>query len=227
MEKKTVVNLISESDDKNIIVSPRGNGELYLPYFKEESHFVNNIEYIKFIRGVESLIRRSKEYKAYISYLKNTVGLKRCMVFGNIDDEKAPVEMHHGPIFTLFDYVELCTVATFRDKKQSVSSFRIADYVLQDHFDNLIQVVMLCEAAHEAVHPDPNKKDVKPEFVNIDSAWGDLIGYINKYGSYFNYSHVHRIKRYMKEYTEHKEAPGERFTVFKEAMKKWNPGEFK
>lgn len=227
MSEKIVVNLVSSEDEHNITVAPIENKSLYLPFFKEEQHFINNVEYVKFAKNVEHLVRMSREYKAYIAYLKGTVGLRRCMVFGSIDDEKAPVEMHHGPIFTLFDYVELEIISEFRTKNHPVSSFRIADRILQNHFDNVIQVVMLSEAVHLAVHPDPKKKDVKAEFIDIDSAWGDIIEYINRYGQFFSYTHMQKIKRYMKEWEEYKKTPTSKFSVFKEALKKWTPGEFK
>ncbi len=219
-EQRTVVNLVSESDEKNnIIISPIGNKDMYLPYFKEEKHFVVHTEYVKFVKSVEALIRRSKEYKAYISYLKGTVGLKKCMIFGNVDDDMAPVEMHHGPIFTLYDYVEIELISVFKKNKEPVSSFRIADHVLQNHFDNIIQVVMLSEAAHLAVHP--TKKEVKPEFVDIDSAWGNIVEYINRYGSYFSYNHVMRLKRYMEEWQKFKKEPNSKFSVFSKVINKW------
>lgn len=218
-EKRTVVNLVSEDDKKNIIVSPIGYKDMYLPYFKEEKHFIVHTEYIKFVKSVEQLIRRSKEYKAYISYLKGTVGLTKCMIFGNVEDEYAPVEMHHGPIFTLYDYVEIELISVFKKKKESVSSFRIADHVLQNHFDNIIQVVMLSEAAHLAVHP--TKKEVKPEFVDIDSAWGNIVEYINRYGSYFSYNHVMRLKKYMAEWQKFKSEPNSKFSVFNSVINKW------
>lgn len=214
---KQVVNMVSTTKGTDITVAPIENGELFLPYYKKEVNFVNNGEYVKFIKSVENLIRRSKEYKAYIAYLKQDIGLNKCMVYGNIDDEKAPIEMHHGPIFNLFDYVEITLIHFFKTNNELVSTFHIADQVLKDHFDNIIQVVMLSEMVHIAAHP--KKKEQKPEFINIDSAWGDLIAYLNKYSNCLNYTHIHRIRRYVEEYEKRNSNNNDTISVFKNVIK--------
>ena len=219
MGEHVVANMVSTKDGQNLLVAPKSNDNLFLPYFKQEINFINNSEYVKFVKSVENLVRRSKEYKAYIAYLKQDVGLTRCMVYGLIDDEKAPIEMHHGPIFNLFDYVEITLVSFFKKEGSLVSSFRIADQVLKDHFDNLVQVVMLSEMVHTAAHP--KKKDLKPEFIDIDSAWGDVVKYIQKYSSCINYSHIHRLRRYVDEWERHRNGDSPTVTVFKEVLKTW------
>ena len=222
MKKKsedTLGNLISTQDDQNIEIAPDANRNLYLPYYKQEIHFINNTEYIKFVKSVENLIRRSKEYRAYIRYLKEDVGLRQCVMFGNITDDKASIEMHHGPIFTLFDYVELTIVNEFKKPDGFVSSFRVANQVLEDHFNNLIQVVMLSEMAHKAVHP--SKKEVRAEFIDIDSAWGDIVGYLQKYSHCVNYSHARKIKKYINEWEKQKKDDGRTVSIFREIVKKW------
>lgn len=219
MSDKVVVNMVSTQEGSDVKVAPIENTELFLPYYKKEINFVNNSEYVKFIKSVEQTIRRSKEYKAYIAYLKQDCGLNKCMVYGSIDDEKAPIEMHHGPIFNLFDYVEIALISFFKSDKCLVSTFRIADQVLQDHFENIVQVVMLSEMVHIAAHP--KKKEQKAEFINIESAWGDIVSYLKKYSHCLNYSHIHRLRRYIEDWERINKEPNSTVSVFKEVVDKW------
>jgi len=219
-QQREFINLISEKESEDSLrVTIKDNKDLFLPYYKKEINFINNAEYIRFVKSVEALIRHSKEYKAYISYLKNDVGLNHCMIYKHINDDIAPIEMHHGPIFTLFDYVEITIVYFFKKENGLVSSFRIADQVLQDHFDNIIQVVMLSEMVHNAVHP--KGKNVKPEFIDIDIAWGDIVSYIQKYSNCFTYGHIFKIKRYIDEWEERNKHNSERISIFKTILEKW------
>jgi hypothetical protein len=147
------------------------------------------------------VIRTSKEYSAYIKYLKDIVGLRQCALYRGIDDTKAPIEMHHGPIFTLFDIVEIQIAYLFK-KGLPINSFRITHNVLKDHWNNLIQVVMLCKAAHVAIHNERDRNR-KRYFIPQERSWGDINGFINKYYDAFTINHYEKIKRYIKEYNEY------------------------
>jgi hypothetical protein len=213
-------NLVSTTTETNVKIAQEKHQIFQIEYNKKENSFMNATEYVKFIKSVEGLIRHSKEYAAYIAYLKSDVGLKSCCIFGNIDDSVAKIEMHHGPIFTLYDYVEITLTHLFKNK-ENINSSNVAYNVLQDHYDNLIQVVMLCEAAHTAVH---NFKGDKKFFVSIDSAWGDITEYLKKYSDGLNVTHVQKLKQYMTNYTLFKntdEKESNRTMIFKEELKQW------
>jgi hypothetical protein len=160
------------------------------------------LDLIKFIKDVEAVIRGSKEYYAYIKYLKEEVGLRNCALFQEINDGIAPIEMHHGPIFTLFDLVEI-KIAYFYKNNLPINSYRLAHYILKDHWDNIVQVAMLCKAAHEAVHNPTMNRNCK-YFLSGELAWGDINEYINRYHEAFSINHYNKLKEYEKQYNIHK-----------------------
>lgn len=155
-------------DSKNKVIK----GDFFhLPFYKKD--FFDVTDYVKFIKSVERLVRSSNEYRHYISYLKEEVGLNHCMLQPNITDELADIEMHHGPILTLFDYCEIvCNY--FLNKKEGINTFKIAHIILQEHFENNVQVVMLTETNHQALHAGK-------VFIHPSQAWGNLNNFINKY----------------------------------------------
>lgn len=143
----------------------------HLPFYKKD--FFEAAEYVKFIKSVEKLIRRSKEYKHYISYLKEEIGLRYDALQPNITDDLTDIEMHHGPILTLFDYCDIVT--NYHIKQGSgVNTFMIAQEVLELHFENIVQVVMLSETNHQLVHAGKI-------FVHPNQAWGDVNKFIERY----------------------------------------------
>jgi hypothetical protein len=199
----TLENLTSTSlaDTGNIVIAPKNQERfIYLPFNKKDKYFSNPNDLYKFIKDVELTIRTSKEYSAYIKYLKESVGLKQCALYSEIDDTKAPIEMHHGPIFTLYDIVEIQIAYLFK-RELPINSFKLARNILKDHWDNLIQVVMLCKAAHVAVHNDRSSTKNKGRyFIPPERSWGDINGFIKKYYMALSINHYEKIKRYINDY---------------------------
>ena len=147
------------------------------------------MDFVRFIKGTEALIRKSKEYSAYIAYLKTKVGLRSCALFHNIDDTVAPIEMHHGPIFTLFDIVSIILNDFLRQNKK-IDSCRITDAVLDEHFDLRVQVVMLATTNHEAAH----NRDL---FLHVNQGIGDITSFIDMYKDSLDDIHKYKIWNYI------------------------------
>ena len=166
------------SNDSNVIPIIDSSRSMYqIPLYKDIDYFANIESYVNFIKGCERAVRTNDRYKKYIYYLKNVVGLNHCQVLPDIErDEKGKIEieMHHGPIFTLYDYCEIM-IEYFLIKKKKISTFRIADAILDEHQKNRVQVVMLLATVHEEVH----NRNI---FINYKQAFGDLNGFVKKYG---------------------------------------------
>lgn len=220
VSKTDLLNLNSvEKDNGNIVVGRTGYEKfIHLPLNKKDKYFMNPVDFIKFIKDVESLVRKSKEYSRYIAYLKNEVGLRSCTLFHNIDDSVAPIEMHHGPIFTLYDIVEI-QVAYMFVHGEAINSMSVANNVLKDHFDNIIQVTMLCEMAHKGVHSFAKTKDSK-FFLSADGSFGDFRKFVEKYKDSLTVQHVAKIKNYFKLYNEYSETKNSS-PMFEAVMTMW------
>lgn len=165
------------TDDKSVPTVDSSRSMYQIPLYKNAEYFSNIDSYVNFIKGCERQVRQNDKYRKYIYYLKNTIGLKHCQVLPEIEPDeegKIEIEMHHGPIFTLYDYCEIM-VEYFLLKNMKISTFRIADMILDEHMKNHIQVVMLLSTVHEEVH----NRNI---FINYKQAWGDLNAFVRKYG---------------------------------------------
>lgn len=173
--------LVSSDDTQDVIMM-----------YKPRDFFDDDVSYTKFVKAVEALVRKSDDYKAFVNWVKNILGVNFCQVSSQIIDGDATIEMHHGPLFTLFDYVSI-VLNDFIQRGKKISTYRVADAVLQEHFDLRVQVVMLAKTNHEAI----DNRDI---FLNMRQGIGNVNAFIQKYAralddeqkykiwSYINYS---------------------------------------
>jgi hypothetical protein len=170
---KTLPNISYETEGTTSIVdSP--SSMFMLPFEKDEEYFSNLESKTRFIRKTEALIRKDKRYKKYINVLKKKVKLNKCQVLSGLTDKDCTIEMHHGPIFTLYDICDI-VIAYYLKHHYKITTFAIADTVLKEHWKNHVQVVMLSTTIHQEVHD-------RELFINVRQAWGDLNAFLRKYG---------------------------------------------
>lgn len=188
-----------------------------LPFYKDSNYFANLDNFINFIKATETLVRTSKYYSRYIKYLKEDVGLNFCQVLSNIkqEDETSPVtiEMHHGPILTLFDYVSIVVDhMLYNDEK--INTYKVADIILEEHFKNNIQVVMVSKTVHEEIH-------LNNIFINTKQAFGDLNAFIEKYKDGISDEQLNKINKYI-ELSEQNDSYDKGILDLRDKIKCWN-----
>ena len=169
---KTLPNIEYSTEGKTSVVD--SVSALYkLPFEKNDEYYSNLESKVRFLKGCEKLVRKSDRYKKYIFLLKKKCKLNKCQVLSRLTDNDCTIEMHHGPIFTLYDYAEI--ISDYHIKKgDEITTFDIADELLDLHWYHKIQVVMLSSTMHEEAH----KRDI---FINMNQAWGDLHGFLELY----------------------------------------------
>lgn len=170
--------LISSDDTTDVIMM-----------YKPTDYFVDPTAYSKFVKSVERMVRHSDDYKAFLSWIKSVLGLNFCQVSSNIVEGDATIEMHHGPIFTLYDYCSIIlNDAIMRNEK--ISTFRIASKVIEEHFAMRVQVVMLAKTNHEAI----TNRDL---FLNIRQGVGNVDAFIKKYANALDDEQKYKIWSYL------------------------------
>ena len=181
--------IIYRNDSEGGPTMDSDNSFYEIPFDKSREYFDNITNWTNFVKGVEKLVRTDDRYNKYISYLKKECKLNRCQVLKDVNDDDCPIEMHHGPIFNLF---EICAIVTeyFILHNWRTTTFRVADQVLKDHHDNMIQVVMLSETIHEEVH-------AHNIFINYHQAWGDMNRFIQKYNKAIGYEYRYKLNQYL------------------------------
>lgn len=165
-----------------------------IPFYKDDDYFFSIENEVTFIKAVEKIVRSSKYYSRYIAHVKNDLGLNYCQIKGNIvEDEEADIvdliEMHHGPVLTLFDVVSII-LNHMIIHNQKITTFNVARKVLEEHYAHRVQTVMLCKTVHEMVHD--NKI-----FLNYKQGLGDLYSFLELYYDGLDKTQINVINGYI------------------------------
>lgn len=208
---------VTYKDNGNPTVSS-DTAEYEIAIDKDKYFFMVQENYVNFIKGVERLVRTSDDYTDYIAHLKE-MGLTRCQVLGNVDSNlsekghKVSVEMHHGPIFTLFDYVG-AIVTHMLKHNIPVTTPRVAKIIMDEHWAGNIQTVMLSSSVHEAL-------DSGKVFISLKQAKGNLNGFIKKYEDGITEFQKEKINKYIALSEEHESTDSGIFDL-QETMHDWS-----
>lgn len=195
----------------------------YLPYDKGEEYFSMYENEVHFYKGVEDLVRHHPFYKTYIKYLIEVVGMKTCQVLSNIeipDDKKSKVviEMHHGPILTLFDIAQIVTTFWRKKSYPNITTCFIANEIIEEHRQNRIRVVLLSKSVHQQV----TEGNV---FLNYNMGFGDTEAFLVKYREGITRPIAEKINKYIKQSEEHDSFDNDVFKLA-ERFKEWGNNDF-
>ena len=142
----------------------------YLLFNKNEEFFSVYENEIVFYKGVESLVRKHPFYSKYINYIIDVVGIRTCQVLSNIEVEenkkkqKVTFELHHGPILTLFDTVQIvCNWLRFHGDT-NITTFKVAKIIIEEHRLNNIRTVLVTKSVHQQIHENNIQLSYKQGF---------------------------------------------------------------
>ena len=168
------------------------NDKAYVTFYVENHKILKDYDdYEAFIKGVEHAVRKDDRYPDYVGKL-HRAGLNKCAILGNLtdSDSEAELEMHHGPIFNLFDICDIVTRALISRKVDNITTFMVADHVLYEHELDNIQVVMLSKVAHKSTHNGDS-------FIHIKATVGRIDRFIDRWRDGLQRDHKQYIKRYI------------------------------
>lgn len=177
-----------------------------IKYYKTNADFCYDLEYtVSYIKKIEALVRKDPRYTSYKAYLLEC-GFNKCAILGNIDNDKAELEMHHGPIFTLFD-ISFIVLNKRRNKGEKISTFRIAKEVLDIHYKNMVQIVMLSKSVHEQDHENTG-------FISMRHCCaGNIFDFLEEYGDGLEAEHRIKTLDYLRASTKYDSDFGDVFKL--------------
>ena len=150
------------------------NCEWDLQFYATESSFVDIEFYKRFLENAIRAFRTSRTYTKYKGYLMS-MGMNRCQILGNIDENMADLEMHHN-FLTIFDIALMITEHTIRTKGY-ISSFDLVKLLKEEHRNNRIPLVMLSKTVHQLYH---NNEDFVIPAQYCFGYWQELLVKYNK-----------------------------------------------
>lgn len=107
----------------------------------------------RFINRIKRSCRASMEYKDYIGFLRDNIGMDACAFFNNIHKEKGRkirIEVHHAPL-CLEDIVKT-VLKKYEDNGMPINDLMICREVMQLHYGNMVGLIPLSKTLHEVIH---------------------------------------------------------------------------
>lgn len=153
----------------------------------------------RFIKDVESRVRRSFEYKKFISYIRDYMQMNQDAFLEGVDNKETfdiKIEIHHYP-FTLHDIVEII-INKRSYYKESLSVNMVAKEVMECHYKMMVGLVPLAQTTHELTH---NGK----LFISSDKVMGRYNLFIEYYKPFIEPYMLETISR-IEKYSEEKQS---------------------
>lgn len=181
-----------------------------LKFKKNKKDLAEYDTYVRFVNAVKHMVRQDLRYVNYKKACYD-MGLDRCQFHANLTSEMCPIELHHGPIFSLFDVCAIVTDQLLHDEDE-INTFMVADKVLTYHENHSIQFTMLCETCHEAA-------ENKSIFIAYEQGFGQLDKFIksNKKGISAEIKSV--VKDYLKASKAHGAVDNKIYEIFDRVKK--------
>lgn len=107
----------------------------------------------RLIKRIERIVRGSGEYRDYIAFLRQNIGMDACAFFNNVSkqsNKKVRIEVHHTPL-TLYDITKI-VVEKYIQTGEEIDDLLIAEEVTRIHYNNQVGLIPLSKTLHEVVH---------------------------------------------------------------------------
>lgn len=139
------------------------------------------LNYKDYIKTIEQMFRRSKEYKAWVAYIYDSNSFVTSPDYTDIvlnDNDDFTSECHHT-IFTLYDIAEIVTVKMLEDC-DFVTSWDVCKKLSEIHLSDQVCCTVLSKSMHEAVHLGVRHVDANTPGLHL----GNVEEFMQEYSDY-------------------------------------------
>lgn len=178
---------IDYTNNDNLTITS-SNVPFEISFNKDRSYFMNDLNFKTFIKACERLVRKNPDYIQMVDEIRE-IHMDHCQVLGNISRYDAELQLHHGPMLTLFDYC-MIVLNYYLNSNQTVNTFKVARTVIDEHMAGHVQFVVLCKTVHQLI-------DSGQIFINLNQAIGNIIPFLTKYKSGITNNMKDKINEYI------------------------------
>lgn len=181
-----------------------------IPYRKGKDDLTELTDYVKFVKGAESLCKKHPDYEVIIDTVRQMQ--PHCQFLGNLSVDDVEIQVHHNCL-THFDICAIITNALIK-RGEKVTTFEVARRDLLEHKLEHVQLVCLSTSVHQAV-------DTGEVFINLNQGVGNLRAFIEKYRDGIDDIYKEKLNKYIRMSKEFKSTDSNIFELAQD-LKKWN-----
>lgn len=185
----------------------------YVLSFEQTRETLIDVEkYKHFIENAIYRFRKSRSYKGYKSYLI-MMGMDRCQVLGNINNEMADIEMHHN-FLTIYDIAILISQHILNTIGR-ITTFDLVALLIQEHRNNNIPLVMLSKTMHQQIHSNNEL------YIPLSMTFGNWPNLLIKYRYGITLDIAYKCIKYISKCQQNNELNGSEYFQLKETIESW------
>ena len=160
--------------------------------YYENSVILNYDDLQKKIPLIERLFRNSREYKNYISYIRESNNIRGCAFFTDKDTDDVDIEIHH-----IINLYSICDIAGRKlldtlDNDKFLFTYDILKEVIEIHMKDLIPVISLTRTIHQFYHSGQYELPKNSKELHL----GNYRKFIQEYKNYLNKEEISKIYTY-------------------------------
>lgn len=147
----------------------------------------------RYIKGIKSIVRQSREYKRLMQFLKYKCEMNECFFLPAVKkyrDSKVQIEIHHTG-FVIEDIIKIVLKKRYANN-ESYSQIDVADEVMLDHYKGWISLTALSSTAHELIHEENSSLFIPLHMVDF----GDINKFYEEYQNYIDYETKQKFEQY-------------------------------
>ena len=135
----------------------------------------------EFIKEVESIFRKSYEYKKLLAYYRGTEDENSCIFLSDIDFSKKGLTLEFHHIIRLYDLVAIVSKELLSKGYKSITTFDVANRLMELHYQNIIPYTFLSKTMHQVQHSEEDSKyqipleDIKGNYKEFLKEFKDYI----------------------------------------------------
>lgn len=160
-----------------------------ISFYKTKDYFMKLDNYVNFIKNVVKLVRKHPDYDLWVNRIREEQ-IDHCQVLGNISRFDAELQVHHGPLFTLFDYCMIVLNYLISKDYDKITTFKVAELVILEHVAGHVQGVVLCKTVHQLI-------DTGEIFINLNQGIGNVNAFIDTYKEGIDEKMKEKINNYI------------------------------
>lgn len=152
--------------------------------------YKNSRDKDKLIKRIERYIRSSMEYRDYVAFLRENIGMDACAFFSNISKSNGKhvrIEVHHEPL-RLYDLVAI-VLEKYEQQAIPLNDLMISEEVMKIHYKNQVGLIPLSKTIHQVIHN--SDKLVIPAYM----IYGDYNQFVKEYGDYMDEYQIGKIEK--------------------------------
>ena len=153
-------------------------------------NYKNSRDKDKLIKRIERYIRSSMEYRDYVAFLRENIGMDACAFFSNINKSNGKhvrIEVHHEPL-RLYDLVAI-VLEKYEQQAIPLNDLMISEEVMKIHYKNQVGLIPLSKTIHQVIHN--SDKLVIPAYM----IYGDYNQFVKEYGDYMDEYQIGKIEK--------------------------------